>query len=120
GRHLAGVEYRVARDVDVAVDASPVDPHRGRHGEHAVLPRAERLIRGVDADRIERRHRDREVHRVPEPEALLVLRTARLVEAAVVRIHVLPALAARRRLNLVRAWERTDACWCRHLSSWGR
>ena len=120
GGHLRGVGDGVARDVDVAVDAAPVDPHGGRDGEDTVLPGAERLVGGVDADRVERRHRDREVHRVPEPEALFVLRAPRLVEAGVVRVHVLPALAARRRLHLVRARERTDACWCRHLSSWGR
>ena len=105
---LRRVEDRVAGDVDVAVDAAPVDAHRGRHGEDAVLPVADRLVRAVDADRVERGHRHREVHRVPEPEPLLVLRAALLVEAGVVRVHLLPALAAGRRLDLVRARERPN------------
>jgi hypothetical protein len=95
----------VARDVDVAVDAPVVDPHRRRDREDPVLPRAERLIRGVDADRVERRHRQREVHRVPEPEALLVRLAPLLVEQRVVRIQLLPALASRRCAHLVGARE---------------
>ena len=55
---------------------------------------------------VERRHRHREVHRVPEPEAVLVGLAPRLREERVVRVHLLPALAAGRRLDLVRARER--------------
>ena len=102
---LLRVGDRVAGDVDEAVDHPVVDAHRGRHGEHAVLPRADGLIGAVDALHVERGHRHREVHRVPEPEALLVLLAACLVENRVVRIHLLPALAARWSLDFVRAGE---------------
>ena len=55
----------------------------------------------------------REVHRVPEPETVLVALAPPLVEARVVRVHLLPALAARRRLDRERAREgaeRRGAC----------
>ena len=107
----------VAGDVDVAVDAAPVDAHRRRHREDPVLPRAERLVGGVDADRVERGHRHREVHRVPEPEALLVGLAPLLVEAGVVRVHLLPALAAGRSLDLVRAGKGSNVRRCCHLIS---
>ena len=110
---LGRIGHRVAGDVDVAVDDPVVDSHRRRHREHAVLPRADRLIGGVDADHVERRHREREVHRVPEPETVLVALAPALVEARVVRVHLLPALAARRRLDRERAREgaeRRGAC----------
>ncbi len=84
---LRRVGNRVPRDVDVAVDAAPVDAGRRWDGEDAVLPRPERLVGGVDADRVERRHRRREVHRVPEPEPLLVRRAPFLVEERVVRVR---------------------------------
>ena len=102
---LGRVGDGVPGDVDVAVHAPVVDAHRRRDGEDAVLPRGDALIRGVDAADVERRHRQREVHRVPEPEALLVRVAAALVEQRVVRVHLLPALAAGRRLDLVRAGE---------------
>ena len=102
---LGRVGHRVARDVDVAVHAPVVDPHRRRHREHAVLPRPHRLVRRVDADHVERRHRHREVHRVPEPEPVLVRVAPALVEQRVVRVHLLPALAPGRGLDLVRARE---------------
>ena len=51
---------------------------------------------------VERGHRHREVHRVPEPEPRLVRLPPRLVEKRVVRVHLLPALAARRSRDLVR------------------
>ena len=69
---LRRVGDRVAGDVDVAVDDPVVDSHRGRDRENAVLPRADRLVGRVDAGHVERRHRHREVHRVPEPEPVLV------------------------------------------------
>ena len=100
---LRGIGDRVARDVDVAVDAAVVDPHRRRNGEDPVLPRAERLVGRVDADRVERRHRQREMHRVPEPEPLFVRLAPLLVEERVVRVHLLPAVASRRCLHVVRA-----------------
>ena len=103
--NLRRVENRVAGDVDVAVDAPPVDAHRRRDREDTVLPVADRLVRAVDADRVERGHRHREVHRVPEPESLLVRLAALLVEAGVIGVHVLPAFAAGRSLDLVRARE---------------
>ncbi len=99
---LRGIGHRIAGDVDVAVDAAVVDPHRRRHGEHAVLPRADCLIRRVDADHVEGRHRHREVHRVPEPEAVLVRLAPLLIEQRVVRVHLLPAFAAGGRLDRVR------------------
>ncbi len=105
---LGRIQDRVARDVDVAVDAPVVDAHGRRHGEDPVLPRADALVRRVDAGDVEGRHRQREVHRVPEPEALLVLLASALVEQGVVRIHLLPALAARRSLDLVRARKRSN------------
>ena len=102
---LLRVGDRVPGDVDVAVEAPVVDPHRGRDREDPVLPRAERLVGGVDADRVERRHRQREVHRVPEPEALLVRLAPLVVEQRVVGVEVLPAVAARRGADLVGARE---------------
>ena len=55
---------------------------------------------------VERRHRHREVHRVPEPEPVLVDLAPALGEERVVRVHLLPALAPRRGLDLVGARER--------------
>ena len=81
-------------------------PIAGGTREDAVLPRADGLVRRVDAGHVERRHRHREVHRVPEPEAALVGLAPRLGEERVVRVHLLPALAAVRRRDLVRARER--------------
>ena len=60
---------------------------------------ADRLVGGVDADHVEGRHRHREVHRVPEPEPVLVRLAAALVEQRVVGVHLLPALAPRRGLR---------------------
>ena len=103
---LGRVGDRVAGDVDVAVHAPVVDAHGRRHSEDPVLPGAEPLVGRIDAGDVEGRHRQREVHRVPEPEALLVRLAPPLVEQRVVRVHLLPALAARRRLDLVRVGER--------------
>ena len=110
---LGRIRDRVAGDVDVAVDDPVVDAHGGRNGEDAVLPVRDPHVGDVRADEVERGHRQREVHRVPEPEALLVLLAPALVEERVVRVHLLPALAARRRLDLVGAGERSDRCRCR-------
>ncbi len=110
---LGGIRHRVPRDVDVAVDDAVVDAHGGRNGEDAVLPGGDAHVGDVRTDEVERGHRQREVHRVPEPEPLLVLLAPALVEERVVRVHLLPALAARRRLDLVRAGERSDRCRCR-------
>ena len=85
---------RVGRDVDVAVDHAIVDAHRGRHGEGPVLPAGEGEVRDVHLAHVEGGHRQREVHRVPEPEPVLVSFLAVLVEQGPVRIHLLPALAA--------------------------
>jgi hypothetical protein len=106
-RDLLRVGDRVAGDVDVAVDAAVVDPHRRRDREDAVLPRADPVVGRVDAEHVERRHRQREVHRVPEPESLLVGLPPALVEQRVVGVHLLPALAAGRRLDLVGVRERS-------------
>ena len=105
---LLGIGDRVAGDVDVAVDRPVVDAHRRRHREHPVLPGADRLIRGVDADHVKGRHRQREVHRVPEPEPVLVRFAAALVEQRVVGVHLLPPLTPRRGLHRVGAWERAE------------
>jgi hypothetical protein len=102
---LVRVGHRVPGDVDVAVDDPVVDSHRDRQRKEAVLPLAERLVGRVDAGHVERRHRHREVHRVPEPEPALVGLAPALGEQGVVRVHLLPALAARRCLDLVRARE---------------
>ena len=93
--HLGRIGDRIARDVDVAIDHPPVDAHRRRHREHPVLPFTDRLVGRVDADHVERRHRLGEVHRVPEPEPILVPITAALVKQAVIRVHRLPTLASR-------------------------
>ena len=69
---LGGVRHRVPGDVDVAVDDAVVDAHGGRNREHTVLPGGDSHVRDVRADEVECGHRQREVHRVPEPEALLV------------------------------------------------
>ena len=97
---LVRVGDRVGGDVDVAVDHAVVDAHRRRHGEGAVLPAAERVVGVVDLDHVERRHREREVLRVPEPEPALVGLAAVLVEERLVRVHLLPALAAGRGLDV--------------------
>ena len=103
--HLVRIGDGIAGDVDVPVDDPVVDAHRRRDGEHAVLPRAHRLVGRIDADDVERRMRDGEVHRVPEPEAVLVRLAAPLVEERVVGVHLLPALAPLGGRDLVRAGE---------------
>jgi hypothetical protein len=77
---LLRVGDRVDRDVDVAVDDAVVDAHRRRDREGAVLPGAERVVRAVDRGDVEGRHRHREVHRVPEPQAAGVGLRARLLK----------------------------------------
>jgi hypothetical protein len=68
---LRRVGDRVAGDVDVAVDAAVIDAHRGRHREDAILPRADPSY-GESMQNTSNAGIGREVHRVPEPEALLV------------------------------------------------
>jgi len=105
---LGGIGDGIARDVDVAIDDPVVDAHRRGHREDAVLPRSHRLVGGVDADHVERRHRYGEVHRVPEPEAGLVGLAPAFVEQRVVGVHLLPALAARRGLDRERTGKSAD------------
>ncbi len=105
---LLRVGDRVDRDVDVGVDDAVVDPHRRRDGERAVLPRAERVVRAVDRGDVERRHRQREVHRVPEPQPAGVWLAPLLAEQRVVGVHLLPALAALGRRDGHRGRKRGD------------
>ena len=113
-RDLGRVGDGVAGDVDVAVDDAVVDAHRRRHGEDAVLPCPNGLVGAVDAGHVEGRHGQREVHRVPEPETVLVLLASRGREECVVGIDLLPALAAGRGVDRVRARECARGRRCCH------
>ena len=72
-RRSSRVGDGVDRDVDVAVDdRGSRCPSRAACAKARFCQRAERLVGRVDRRHVERRHRHREVHRVPEPEAVLV------------------------------------------------
>ena len=102
---LGRVGHLVGGDVDVAVHDAVLDAEDGRDGEDAALVQPDRLITRAAGDHVERGHRLGEVHAVVEPEAALLLLAAFRVEEEVVRIHLLPALGARRSRHVVRALE---------------
>ena len=93
---LGRVADLVRRDVDVAVDDAVLDAEHGRDLEDAALVEADREVARLGRDHVEGRHRLREVHAVVEPEALLLGLAPLGIEEEVVRIHLLPALGARR------------------------
>ena len=113
GQRLRVVD-RVRADVDVPVEDPVLGPERGRCDEEAGL----RLVQGgnrvVEPHAIERAEGLRAVQRVPEPEASLVEGAALLAEQAVVRVHLLPALAGRWDRHLERAREPSALRFCRH------
>ena len=90
---LRGVGDAVRGDVHAAVDDPVFDAEHGRKGEYASRHRAERRIGHLGADAVERRHRLRKMHRIVEPEDLVVLRA----EAREVRVHVLGVFGAGQR-----------------------
>ena len=69
---LDRVRHGVAADVHPPVDDAVVDAERGRQAVHAGAGRAQGAVRRLGRDHVERGHRLREVHRVVEPEALIV------------------------------------------------
>jgi len=72
--HFIGIGDRVRGDVDAAIDDAVLDPQRGRKGKHPRGIGTQSRVGHLRGDRIESRHWLGKVHRVVEPEALVVLR----------------------------------------------
>ncbi len=98
---LRGIRNGVGGDVDAPIDDPVVDSQGGREGEHAGSHRSHARIGNLRRDHIERRHGLGEMHRVVEPEPLVVLRA----KAGVVRIHRLPAFRSGEGADLGRQGE---------------
>jgi len=88
---FGGIPDRVGGDVDAAVDDAMIDAEGRRKREDAGREGAQSLIGNFRGHDVERRHRLREMHRVVEPEDLVVLRP----ETREVGVHGLPAFGSR-------------------------
>ena len=88
---LGGIGHGIGGDIDPSVDDAVIDAERGRKGEDAVGEGAQRLIGHFRRQHVEGGHRLGEMHRVVEPEDLVVLGP----EPREIRIHGLPALGPR-------------------------
>jgi hypothetical protein len=96
GLDLLGVQDGIRGDVHPAVQHPVLDPQRGGKGEHPRGVRADGRVGNLGGDDVESRHRLGEVHRVVEPEPLVVLG----LEAGVPGVHARPVLGSRYRLDL--------------------
>ena len=88
---LRGIGDRIGGDVDAAVDDAMIDAEGRRKREDAGGESAQTLIGNFRRQDVERRHRLGEMHRVVEPEDLVVLGP----ETREVGIHGLPAFGSR-------------------------
>ena len=104
---LRGIGDRVAADVDTSVDDAVIDPERRRQAMHARVRGTQRAVRCLRRDHVERRHRLREVHRVVEPEAVVVGRA----ELDVIGIGRLRALGPRDHLERARSRKTLRLDW---------
>jgi len=89
--YFLGIGHGVGRDVNATVVNAIIDAERGGKREDARHDGAHCRVRKFRAERIESRNRLGKMHRVVEPEALIVFGP----EARVIGVHVLPALGAR-------------------------
>jgi len=103
---LAGVVDRIGGDVDAPVQHAELDAKRRGERKHARREGAERRVRNLGGEDVEGRHHLREMHRVVEPEALVVLR----LELRVVRVHRFPVACARNALDLRGQREAAGLC----------
>src|SRR6185369_16135552 len=95
------IGHGVAADVHPAVDDAVVDPERGGQAVHARGGGAQGAVGGFRGHHVEGGHRLREMHRVVEPEALIV----RGGELHVVRIGGLRGLGTGHHLQRARRRE---------------
>ena len=93
GLDLVGVDAD-RRQVGIAVQHTEVDAVGRWDPVVPTVHLAERRDRGLEEVRVPRRHRRAPVHRVPEPEAVLLVLPALLAEGHRVRVELLPAFDA--------------------------
>ncbi len=110
---LGGIGDRYGRYVNPPVDDPVLDAERGGEAEHPRGVRADRGVRDLRRHHVEGRHRLGEVHRVVEPETVVVLG----LEPGEVRVHRPPAFGARHISDLRGEREAAGGAFCIHGSS---
>ncbi len=110
---LLRIGHGVRGDVDPPVQDAIFDAQHGGEREHPRRHRAERGVRNLGADPVEGGQRLRKMHRIVEPEALVVLGP----EAGVVGIKFLPIRRASGVGDLRRQRERVFRAVCAHRPS---
>ena len=110
---LLGVGNRVRRDVDAPVHDAVLDPEGGGENEDPGRVGPDRRVGDLGRDRVEGRHGFGEVHRVVEPEPLVVLG----LEPGEVGVHRGPPFGTQHVGDLRRQGERAPLLFRRHDNS---